>query len=1379
MVVKDFASQPASPSAQFDISNGTFTFIAGEMAKAGQVEIDTPFGRIRGRARTGGIGMLSLASLFFAAMEQVDAAPSDTSFLDDGNIRFKDLTSDYGVVELTTIDGRTILINDPGETVVLRRIGSATTESHVTNSLATMLSYQSDQANALHIFSMGPSGPAGNGSNGSSTPPPVLPPIIPINLGTQPPPFDPPHFTLPPPGGANNILDIFVPTPETLPPPVPPSLTISPTINTSTGLTTTIASGGLTKANTLTIMGTVTGDDLSSVSVHVLDQFNGTTTDLGAATIDPSGNWSLQTPQLGDGSHTFTAEAFSNASTPAFAGPVTATVDTVPPTVTISTNDSSLKIGDVAHLTFTLSEADANFSVNDIVVTGGTLSNFAGSGTSFTADFTPLSKSTTPATVDVAGATFTDAAGNDNLASPPLIMTVNTVSAATWSISGDTSVTEGNAANYTVHLAGTLQAGQTATIHLAVADITTTSADYASFVAAVNTAITGRADLSFDANTGTLTYTGDGSNPMADLVIHLGAVNDSLVEGPEQYQVVLSTPGTTTVSDITLGTSEVTTTIIDINAATWSISGDASVTEGTAANYTVHLAGTLAANETATIHLAIANITTTSADYANFVAAVNTAITGRTDLSFDANSGTLTYTGTGSPMADLVIHLGAVNDGLVEGPEQYSVSLSNPGSTSGANVAGTGSVTTTIIDTNAATWSISGDASVTEGNVANYTVHLAGTLAANETATTHLAIANITTTSADYANFVAAVNTAITGRTDLSFDANSGTLTYTGTGSPMADLVIHLGTVNDSQLEGNEQYSVSLSNPGSTTGADVVGTASVITTIIDNDPTAGTPITLQVDEAALSTGSNPSLTTETANGPLSFTAAGFNLVSFAFSTDISGLTTDLNNDGTQDIFWVRDSGTQISGYLDAAHTELADRLTLSAPPGGIAAGATGSVTVTETLSAALKNPNDNGAQVSSLGHVGVVATDTNGDTATGTVNPFDKDDVPTASPASNSEQAVAPDTNLLITLDLSGSMGDPSGVGGLTKLQLAEQAVLNLMQQYDTLGHVKVELVTFSDSARDASGGWVDLSDPAAKANLINIILGLSAGGNTNYAAALTADMADYAATGKLAGSNVQNVAYFLSDGQPTSGDEITGGLNTGRQGAWTSFLNTNDIDSFALGMGTASNQPAFQAALNPIAFDGRGSGTDTNGIVVTDLSQLVGTLVSTVNAAPVTGNLIGGLTANLGADGGHFLSLVVNGVDGAGTSTTYTFDPTSATPITVSGISHEISFNASTDVLTVHTVSGTLALDMGGANVGQYVYTPSASVTSATEQFGYNVVDGDGDTAGSTLTVTISPPPASATNQVLIGGSNADTLNGGQGDDILIGNGGNDTLNG
>ena len=244
MVVKDFASQTA-PSATFDIRNGTFTFIAGEMAKAGQVDIDTPFGRIRGRPRTGGIGMLSLASFFFAAMEQVHAAPSDTSFLDDGNIRFKDLTSDYGVIELTTADGRTIVLDDPGETVVLRKVGSSVSESHVTNSVATMLSYENDQANALRVFALGPSGPAGNGSNGSSTPPPALPPLVPINF-TPPTSADPPHASL---AGLNgsSTSDFFVPfiAPPPLPPPPPgPAASATAEIPGQTGIPNTDTATG-------------------------------------------------------------------------------------------------------------------------------------------------------------------------------------------------------------------------------------------------------------------------------------------------------------------------------------------------------------------------------------------------------------------------------------------------------------------------------------------------------------------------------------------------------------------------------------------------------------------------------------------------------------------------------------------------------------------------------------------------------------------------------------------------------------------------------------------------------------------------------------------------------------------------------------------------------------------------------------------------------------------------------------------------------------------------------------------------------------------------------------------------------------------------------
>src|SRR5262245_57522236 len=330
---------------------------------------------------------------------------------------------------------------------------------------------------------------------------------------------------------------------------------------------------------------------------------------------------------------------------------------------------------------------------------------------------------------------------------------------ATWSLSGDTGVTEGNAASYTVHLDGTLQAGETATINLAIANVSTTSADYANFATAVQTAITGRTDLSFNAGTGTLTYTSTGS-PMPDLVISLGAINDGLVEGPEQYTVSLSSPGSTTGSNV-VGSGSVQTIIADANTATWSLSGDTGVTEGNAASYTVHLDGTLQAGETATINLAIANVSTTSADYANFATAVQSATTCRSDLSFNAGTGTLTYTGTGNPMPDLVISLGAINDGLVEGPEQYTVSLSSPGSTTGSNVVGSGSVQTIIADANTATWALSGDTGVTEGNAASYTVHLDGTLQAGETATINLAIANVSTTSADYANFATAVQTAI------------------------------------------------------------------------------------------------------------------------------------------------------------------------------------------------------------------------------------------------------------------------------------------------------------------------------------------------------------------------------------------------------------------------------------------------------------------------------------------------------------------------------------------------------------------------------------------------------------------------------------------
>ena len=329
---------------------------------------------------------------------------------------------------------------------------------------------------------------------------------------------------------------------------------------------------------------------------------------------------------------------------------------------------------------------------------------------------------------------------------------------ATWSITGDATVGEGADAKYIVNLAGTLQAGETATIELHIGNVTAIAPDYGDLVAAVNDAIanyTGPGTLAFDGTT--LTFTSDGS-PMGDLCIEVEAIDDALVEGDEDFTVSIANPGTTTGSAVvTGGPTVVTTTITDNDVATWSITGDATVGEGADAKYIVNLAGTLQAGQTATIELHIGNVTAIAADYGDLVAAVNDAIanyTGPGTLAFDGT--TLTFTSDGSPMGDLCIEVEAIDDTLIEGSEDFNVSIANPSTTTGSAVVTGGPtvVTTTIIDNDLATWSIAGDATVGEGADAKYVLTLVGPLQSGQTATIDLSIGDIDTTSADYANFV-------------------------------------------------------------------------------------------------------------------------------------------------------------------------------------------------------------------------------------------------------------------------------------------------------------------------------------------------------------------------------------------------------------------------------------------------------------------------------------------------------------------------------------------------------------------------------------------------------------------------------------------------
>ncbi|WP_156322314.1 S-layer family protein, partial [Pseudomonas sp. P1.8] len=346
------------------------------------------------------------------------------------------------------------------------------------------------------------------------------------------------------------------------------------------------------------------------------------------------------------------------------------------------------------------------------------------------------------------------------------------------------------------------------------------------------------------------------------------------------------------------------------------------------------------------------------------------------------------------------------------------------------------------------------------------------------------------------------------------------------------------------------------------------------------------------------------------------------------------------------------------------------------------------------------------------------ATDAGGNSTTSTIVVNIVDDVPKAAAAERSVAAVEIDSNLLIVLDISGSMVDNSGVQGLSRLALAKQAISALLDKYDDLGDVKVQLVTFSSNATDRTSVWVDVA--TAK----TLLAGLSAGGGTNYDAAVATMKTAFATSGKLTGA--QNIGYFFSDGKPNEGD-----IGAADEAALKAFLEANNIKNYAIGLGSGVSN----ANLDPLAYDGS-SHTDTNAVLVTDLNQLNSVLSGTVIGAPVTGTLMEGGT--FGADGGFIKSVVVDGI-------TYTYDPkgnNNQGSLTASSVTNHGTFNTVNNSISIATSNGgTLVVNL---DTGEYSYTSQKTTSTViTENIGFTASDNDGDLASSTLTVKVIPNAA------------------------------------
>ena len=120
------------------------------------------------------------------------------------------------------------------------------------------------------------------------------------------------------------------------------------------------------------------------------------------------------------------ASAAGGSSAPAT---VARNVDTLAPTLLITSSVAAVKTGETATITFTFSEATSNFVVGDILTSSGSLGNFtAVSSTVYTATFTPTaSLGSGSASITVASGNYTDAAGNNGGAGTTPTISIDTL----------------------------------------------------------------------------------------------------------------------------------------------------------------------------------------------------------------------------------------------------------------------------------------------------------------------------------------------------------------------------------------------------------------------------------------------------------------------------------------------------------------------------------------------------------------------------------------------------------------------------------------------------------------------------------------------------------------------------------------------------------------------------------------------------------------------------------------------------------------------------------------------------------------------------------------------------------------------------------------
>lgn len=228
------------------------------------------------------------------------------------------------------------------------------------------------------------------------------------------------------------------------------------------------------------------------------------------------------------------------------------------PEIALSTDKSTLKSGETATVTFTLTQASDDFIASSVTTSGGTLSNFSGSGGSYSAIFTPTSGFQGVATISVADGAFTNTALRDlaNIdgadANNKVTISVDTVAPANPVVSDAVANADG-----TVTVSGTAEPGATVTVTFPSGAVKTTTADGSGAYSATssgrepsgNVSVTAK-DAAGNTSGATNRAFSDTTAPAAPIIADVSQNNDGTVTVSGTAE-----PGATVTVTFTDGTS--------------------------------------------------------------------------------------------------------------------------------------------------------------------------------------------------------------------------------------------------------------------------------------------------------------------------------------------------------------------------------------------------------------------------------------------------------------------------------------------------------------------------------------------------------------------------------------------------------------------------------------------------------------------------------------------------------------------------------------------------------------------------------------------------------------------------------------------------------